>query len=139
MHALVIDDSRSMRSILGRILRSLDVEVHEAADGIDALSQIDAGMVPDLALVDWHMPAMDGVELVSRFRERPELGDMSIMMVTTEGEPEQIGVALAAGANEYLIKPFTADAVVQKLTLLGKWPPSDEDGSDRTEPKAGAQ
>ncbi|HZU80941.1 MAG TPA: response regulator [Acidimicrobiales bacterium] len=136
MHALVVDDSRSMRSILGRILKSIGVEVDEAADGADALAQVDAGMVPDVALVDWHMPAMNGVELVAELRQRPELEHMSIMMVTTEGEPEQIGVALEAGANEYLIKPFTADAVVQKLTLLGKWPL----GHDTTDqPKAGAQ
>jgi two-component system chemotaxis response regulator CheY len=134
MHALVVDDSRSMRSILGRILRSLGVEVDEASDGVDALARVDAGMVPDLALVDWHMPEMNGVELVARLRERPALGEMAIMMVTTEGEPEQIGVALDAGANEYLIKPFTADAVVQKLSLLGIWPPAR--GDEQT--KAGA-
>ena len=118
-HALVVDDSRSMRSILGRILREMGLDVEEAVDGAAALERLVAGERPDLALVDWHMPNMTGVELVSEVRRRPELAGLTILMVTSEGEPDQIGVALAAGADEYLIKPFTADAVADKLALLG--------------------
>ena len=83
------------------------------------MERLVAGERPDLALVDWHMPNMTGVELVSEVRSRPELAGLTILMVTSEGEPDQIGVALAAGADEYLIKPFTADAVADKLALLG--------------------
>jgi two-component system chemotaxis response regulator CheY len=119
MHALVVDDSRSMRSILGRILRDFGMDVEEAPDGQAALDRLVAGDRPDLALVDWHMPNMTGVELVSEVRSRPELAGMTILMVTSEGEPDQIGVALAAGADEYLIKPFTPDAVAGKLAMLG--------------------
>jgi two-component system chemotaxis response regulator CheY len=120
MHALVVDDSRSMRSILGRILREqFGMDVEEASDGRAALDRLVGGDRPDLALVDWHMPNMTGVELVSEVRRRPELADLTILMVTSESEPEQIGEALAAGANEYLIKPFTPDAVADKLAMLG--------------------
>jgi two-component system, chemotaxis family, chemotaxis protein CheY len=122
MHALVVDDSRSMRSILGRILREFGMDVEEAPDGQAALDRLVAGEPgdrPDLALVDWHMPNMTGVELVSEVRSRPELAGMTILMVTSEGEPDQIGIALAAGADEYLIKPFTPDAVAGKLAMLG--------------------
>ncbi|HXX91522.1 MAG TPA: response regulator [Acidimicrobiales bacterium] len=121
-HALVVDDSRSMRSILGRILRGFGMDVEEAPDGRAALDRLVEGERPDVALVDWHMPNMTGVELVSEVRSRPELAGMTIVMVTSESEPDQIGLALAAGADEYIIKPFTPDAVADKLAMLGIGP-----------------
>ena len=119
MRALVVDDSRAMRSVLRNILVPLGIDVVEAKDGLDALSLVENGPLPDVALVDWHMPIMDGLELVVAIRSHKEWRHMAIMMVTTESEHEQMVRALLAGANEYLIKPFTADAVAEKLLLLG--------------------
>ena len=124
MRALVIDDSRTMRIVLARQLRQLGFEVLEAGDGEQALQVMEeAGTdVPVLATVDWNMPVMDGLTFVQTLRRRPEWRQMSLMMVTTEAEQSQIVRALAAGAHEYLIKPFSAEAFVEKLDLLGLRP-----------------
>ena len=119
MRALVLDDSRAMRLILGRILREVGFEVTEAADGREGLDVLANGPTPDLALVDWNMPEMDGLSFVKEVRRQHRYADMTLMMVTTESEQSQIVRALAAGAHEYVIKPFTAQAIVDKLSLLG--------------------
>lgn len=122
MRALVIDDSRAMRRIVGGILVDLGFEVVHAGDGSEALGVLEAGPLPDLACVDWNMPVMDGLTFVTRVRDRREWRDVTLMMVTTESEQSQIVRALAAGAHEYLIKPFTPDALRDKLLLLGLLP-----------------
>jgi two-component system, chemotaxis family, chemotaxis protein CheY len=122
MRALVIDDSRAMRRIVEGILTGLGYEVRQAGDGRQALDVLDSGWVPDLATVDWNMPVMDGLQFVSAVRSNPSWRALTIMMVTSESEQTQIVKALAAGAHEYLIKPFTADAVRDKLALLGLLP-----------------
>lgn len=122
MLALVIDDSRAMRKILCRILDGLGFEVLEAGHGQEALDVIASGRVPDLCLVDWNMPVMDGLAFVTEVRSRPELRGVTLMMVTTESEHGQIVRALAAGAHEYAIKPFTPDGIIDKLVLLGLVP-----------------
>ena len=119
MKALVVDDSRAMRTILKRALVGSGFDVVEAKDGEDALEQLRHRGPMDLALVDWNMPVMTGYELICEVRAKPELNAMSIMMVTTETETEQVTRALEAGANEYLMKPFTEDALREKLLLLG--------------------
>ena len=119
MLALVIDDSRAMRMILKRMLLGLGFEVVEAADGQQALDLVAAGPVPDLATIDWNMPVMNGLEFVTAVRADRANRAMTLMMVTTESEHGQIVRALAAGAHEYVIKPFTEDAIAEKLTLLG--------------------
>ena len=119
MRAMVIDDSRAMRLILRRILSQLDFEVTEAGDGAQALESLSGGYVPDIALVDWNMPVMDGLTFITEVRKRPELRGITLMMVTTESEHDQVVRALAAGAHEYLMKPFTPDAIEDKLVLLG--------------------
>ena len=120
MKALVVDDSRSMRTIVSRILEGLGVDdIVEAENGQAAIDILQSGELPDIALVDWHMPVMDGYEFVCAVRQRADWRQMTIMMVTTENEHGQIVKALAAGAREYLIKPFTPDALVDKLSLLG--------------------
>src|SRR5690349_6778093 len=126
MRALVIDDSRAMRRIVEGILTGLGYEVRQAADGREALDVLAGGWVPDLATVDWNMPVMDGLQFVSAVRSNPSLRSMTIMMVTSESEQTQIVKALAAGAHEYLIKPFTADAIRDKLALLGLLPEPEE-------------
>jgi two-component system chemotaxis response regulator CheY len=119
MQALVVEDSRAMRTILSRILHSLGADVEQVEDAAKALEYFAAHDVPDLALVDWHLPGMNGLELVSTLRSDDRFSPMSIMMVTTECELDEISAALAAGANEYLIKPFTQEAVAEKLNLMG--------------------
>ena len=119
MLALVIDDSRAMRMILKRIMSDCGFEVIEAGDGREALDLVESGPVPDIALVDWNMPVMNGLEFISAVRKNREHRSMTLMMVTTESEHGQIVRALAAGAHEYVLKPFTAEAIVDKLDLLG--------------------
>jgi two-component system chemotaxis response regulator CheY len=119
MHALIIDDSRAMRSILRRIVTGLGWETTEAGDGQAALDQLEGGLLPDLCLIDWNMPVMDGYTFVTRVRADPRWRTVTLMMVTTESEHGQIVRALAAGAHEYVIKPFTPDAIIDKLGLLG--------------------
>jgi len=122
MHALVVDDSRAMRSILARLMAGLGFEVSQAGDGAEALSVLDGGLRPAVVLVDWNMPVMDGLTFIKTVRERDELRDMSLMMVTTESEQAQIVRALAAGAHEYVIKPFSEHVIAEKLALLGLVP-----------------
>jgi two-component system chemotaxis response regulator CheY len=120
--ALVIDDSRAMRMILRRVLTASGFEVIEAGDGQQALDLVAAGPVPDVALIDWNMPVMNGLEFVIAVRANKDYRQMTLMMVTTESEHSQIVRALAAGAHEYVLKPFTNEAITEKLSLLGLVP-----------------
>ena len=122
MRALVVDDSRAMRKIIAGALRKLGYETVEAADGAEALKVLGEGPLPDLATVDWNMPVMDGLTFVTQVRANREYRALTLMMVTTEAEHGQIVRALAAGAHEYLIKPFTVEALEEKLALLGLLP-----------------
>jgi two-component system chemotaxis response regulator CheY len=117
--ALVVDDSRAMRRIVSRILTGLGFVTVEAGNGQEALDLLAAGPVPELACIDWNMPVMDGLSFVTAVRKNPEWRGITLMMVTTESEHGQIVRALAAGAHEYLIKPFTPDALQEKLVMLG--------------------
>jgi two-component system chemotaxis response regulator CheY len=119
MLAMVIDDSSAMRLILGRIMRSLGFDVVDAPNGAEAIARLQSGVLPDIALVDWNMPVMDGLAFVNAVRREEKWRQITLMMVTTESEQSQIVRALAAGAHEYVIKPFTPDAIADKLALLG--------------------
>jgi two-component system chemotaxis response regulator CheY len=121
--ALVVDDSRAVRMILVKILRGLEFEVLEAANGREALEvmRVEKTSVK-LVLVDWNMPEVNGLELLKRLRQDPELSSLVVVMVTTETELHQMTAALEAGANEYVMKPFTKDILVEKLELLGVHP-----------------
>lgn len=118
--ALIVDDSRAMRLVIGRYLRELGYEVTEAGDGqaaLDALHSRTEG--PDIALIDWNMPLMTGLELVQAIRSEPRFSDVRVMMVTSETEGARVESALEAGADEYLMKPFTREILVEKLAVLG--------------------
>ena len=119
MRALVIDDSKAMRMIIGRALKSAGFDVSEAGNGRAALEVLEVTGKADICLVDWNMPEMNGYEFVCAVRAQPDYADMPLMMVTTEAESSQMIKALEAGANEYLIKPFDKEAVVEKVRLLG--------------------
>ena len=118
MRALVIDDSRTVRAIIGQILRDEGLEVIEAANGREGLERL--GQTPgiELVLVDWNMPEMNGLDFIRAVRADRGYDPVRIMMVTTETEQGQVLRALEAGANEYLMKPFTRDILVAKLSLL---------------------
>ena len=119
MKALVIDDSRAMRSILKKILKELDFESDEAGDGREGLVKLRAMVKPELILVDWNMPEMNGYDFVLAVRADPAYDDVKLVMVTTESEVKQVTRALDAGANEYVMKPFNSDILKDKLGLVG--------------------
>ena len=118
MKALVIDDSRAMRCIIGQILKSLGFEILEASNGQEGLQRLDGGDHPKLVMVDWNMPVMDGLAFVRAMRSRQEFNEIRIMMVTTETEMTRMSEALAQGADEYVMKPFTRDVILQKLEQM---------------------
>jgi two-component system chemotaxis response regulator CheY len=121
--ALVVDDSRAVRMILAKTLKELGFEVREAANGREALEVIEAEKTAvTLVLADWNMPEINGLELLKRLRQNPELSRLVVVMVTTETELDQMAVALEAGANEYVMKPFTREILVEKLQLVGIHP-----------------
>lgn len=117
--ALIVDDSRTMRMILKKYLRALGFEVYEAGNGLEALANIGDNGAPDVALVDWNMPGMNGIEFVRSVRSAGEHPDLRIMMVTSETDVERMLQALEAGADEYVMKPFTQEIIEDKLSLLG--------------------
>lgn len=119
MQSLVIDDSRAMRLILGRMLRDLGFDVSEAGDGSQALALLDEGLSPELILVDWNMPTMTGIEFLEAVRRPPYSCPAKIVMVTTETEMPQVIRALDSGADEYVMKPFSKEAILDKLMMLG--------------------
>ena len=118
--ALIIDDSRAIRRILGNTIRELGFEVWEAANGREALDRLDeVGEPVSLMLVDWNMPVMNGLEFVTKVRSDGRFNSSLLVMVTTETAVEQMVKALDAGANEYIMKPFTKEVIEDKLRLLG--------------------
>jgi two-component system, chemotaxis family, chemotaxis protein CheY len=118
MRALVIDDSRAVRIIIGNILREMGLEIVEAGDGREALKRLQENPDVELILVDWNMPEMNGLEFIRYVRGQSAYNSVRILMVTTETESAQVTRALTAGANEYLMKPFTRDVLIAKLHLL---------------------
>ena len=118
MRALVIDDSRTVRIIIGQILREIGMEVLEARDGMEALEQIRRNPDVELMLVDWNMPEMNGLDFIRAVRSDRAYDAVRILMVTSESQGEQVIQALKAGANEYLMKPFNREVLVAKLNLL---------------------
>lgn len=119
MRALVVDDSKPSRGIIARVLRDLRFECIEAANGAEALDALASGGRPDLVTVNWHMPVMDGIELIKRLRGSRAHRDLRLLMISTESDRGRIEQALAAGADDFVSKPFTAEAIVRKLVGLG--------------------
>ena len=119
MRAMVVDDSKAMRTILRRLLAECGYdEILEASNGLEALEQLGTGGLPELALVDWNMPEMSGIEFVSAVRENEAWAGVVLMMITTETAVERITEALSAGADEYVMKPFTKEVLLEKLAIL---------------------
>jgi two-component system chemotaxis response regulator CheY len=119
MQALVIDDSGAVRLLVSSILREQGFDVCDAAHGQEGLQKLQENAEIRLVLVDWNMPVMDGLEFIQIVRSQREWNDVQIVMVTTETECQQVERAMSAGANEYVMKPFTPEVLVAKLSLLG--------------------
>ena len=120
MKALVVDDAKVVRVTLGRIMKQIGYEVLEAADGAQGLEQMEANPDTTVVMLDWNMPVMNGYDFLVEMRSRPEHGsDPKVIMVTTETGMGQMLKALAAGADEYIMKPFDKDMVVSKMEILG--------------------
>ena len=118
MRALIVDDSRFVRGYLRGLLEEKGIECEEAADGQAGLDRLHGGNSFDLALVDWNMPIMNGLDMLKTLRSEG-FGSVKVMMVTTEAENDFILRALDAGADEYLMKPFDDEALTEKLAMLG--------------------
>lgn len=120
MRALIIDDSRAMRSVLSRIMTEVGfAETVHAGHGQEGLERLGDSGAFDVVLVDWNMPVMNGLEFIRSMRADSRFKDLLCLMVTTESEMSQVARALLAGANEYVMKPFTKEVIVEKLELLG--------------------
>lgn len=119
MRALLVDDSRPIRRIESIILNELGFEITDVGNGKEALAVLESEPLPRVALVDWNMPEMDGLEFVKRVRDDERFASMVIVMVTTETEIERVALALASGADEYLMKPFQKEHLTDKLRILG--------------------
>jgi two-component system, chemotaxis family, chemotaxis protein CheY len=118
MRALIVDDSRFVRGFLRGLLEDRGIQCDEAADGRAGLDRLQAGIPFDLALVDWNMPVMNGLEMLKQMRAEG-FTETKVLMVTTEAENDFILRALDAGADEYLMKPFDDEALSEKLAMLG--------------------
>lgn len=113
MLVLLVDDSRTIRNIQKNVLAQLGhTDVCEAADGVEALRRI-AETRPDIALIDWNMPNMDGITLVRKIRETDK--QLPLIMCTTEAEKSRVVDALKAGVNNYIVKPFTPETLAEKF------------------------
>lgn len=119
-HALVVDDSRAVRRLLAQALEGMGFAVVQAENGRLALEALRTSAAPvSLILTDWNMPEMNGLEFLKAVRRQACFESVPVIMVTTETELEHMAEALEAGANEYVMKPFTVEMLADKLRLAG--------------------
>jgi two-component system chemotaxis response regulator CheY len=119
VRALIVDDSRAMRIVLRRALSACGFDDFvDAGDGAEGLTALQSGPLPVAAFVDWNMPIMSGIEFVTAVRSDPTYAAMVIMMVTSETATDNMELAFAAGADEYVMKPFTPEVIAEKLALV---------------------
>jgi two-component system chemotaxis response regulator CheY len=117
-NCLVVDDSRVIRTVARKILEELHYAVDEAEDGMGGLRAVREKM-PDLIFLDWNLPSMKGLDFVKSVRGQTDGGHPVILFATTESDAGDIAAAMAAGANDYVMKPFDAVAVRAKLADIG--------------------
>jgi two-component system chemotaxis response regulator CheY len=116
MRILVVDDSTTMRRIISNSLRAVGYEdIVEAGDGQQALQTLDG---VNLLLTDWNMPNMDGLTLVKEVRSSAATAQLPIIMITSEGARDEVMEALAAGVNDYIVKPFTKETLGEKVKAI---------------------
>jgi len=115
---LIVDDSRVVRKVARRILEDLHFAIEEAADGKLALDACLRKM-PDVVLLDWNMPVMNGIDFLRQLRSAPGGGTPVVVFCTTENDLQHIQEAIGAGANEYIMKPFDSDILAAKFAQVG--------------------
>jgi two-component system chemotaxis response regulator CheY len=115
---LIVEDSRVIRRVSRHIAESMGMVVSEAEDGVQGLAACDEAM-PDLILLDWNMPIMDGLEFLRVLRARPDGAEPKVVFCTTEYDAGHIREAIAAGADEYVMKPFDHETLYLKLQMIG--------------------
>ena len=115
---LIVDDSRIIRKVARRIVESLGFEVDEAADGAEALAFC-ASVMPEVILLDWSMPVMDGMTFLRRLRTLPGGSGPKVLFCTIETRAERIAEALSAGADDYVMKPFDGEILTSKFAEVG--------------------
>lgn len=117
-NCLVVDDSKVIRKVARHILESLDLTVSEAVDGQDALTQCEASP-PDVVLLDWNMPVMNGMDFLDALRDEPLAKRPVVVFCTTENDMAHIRAAIEAGADEYIMKPFDREIIEAKFAQVG--------------------
>ncbi len=115
---LVVDDSSVIRKVARRIMEEANFSIVEAENGQEALERCRDNM-PDVVLLDWNMPVMDGLEFLHALRKEPNGGDPKVIFCTTENDMDHITQAISAGANEYIMKPFDKEIIHSKLLEVG--------------------
>jgi two-component system chemotaxis response regulator CheY len=121
---LVVDDFPTMRRIVKNLLKQLGFEnIDEADDGINALAKLKNGGF-GLVVSDWNMPNMEGIDLLRAVRQEPSVKDIPFLMVTAEAEKEKVIEAIKAGVDNYIVKPFTAEVLKEKLEKIAERKPS---------------
>jgi len=113
--AVVVDDSAAMRRIQTRAMEGLGWTVRAASNGEEALALLRSMERVDLLLTDWHMPGLDGLELVKVLRADAQFASLPILMVTSDAVLESVQKALEAGVNDFLMKPFTNEALAERV------------------------
>jgi two-component system chemotaxis response regulator CheY len=122
MKMLIVDDSQAMRKFLQHLAQELSFQTEEAADGrigLDKIIHNDPREPYAVVLVDWDMPNMNGLELVHTVRRNKSFDSIKMMMVTAQNSMEGVAAALAAGADDFLMKPVTKESLEEKLQILG--------------------
>ncbi len=115
---LIVDDSRAVRSILTKIFKAQQYEVHQAVNGAEAIAMLREMKDVEVICVDCNMPEMSGIEMTRRLRGMPRFYRVPIMMITTETHHLIMDAAMQAGINEYVMKPFNAEIILDKLRIL---------------------
>ena len=115
---LIVDDSKVIRKVARHILETLEFDVEEAGDGREALDRCEAKM-PDVVLLDWNMPVMSGMEFLRALRQEERDDQPKVVFCTTENDIAHIRAAIAAGADEYVMKPFDRETLQSKLQIVG--------------------
>ncbi len=118
MKILVVDDFSTMRKIVRNVLKQLGYSnIEEAEDGAQAYSMLKEGSF-QFVVSDWNMPNLDGLEMLKKIRSDPDLKDLPVLMVTAEAEKDKVIAAIKAGVNNYIVKPFTAETLKQKMEQI---------------------
>lgn len=117
-NCLVVDDSSTVRRVIMQIIQPIGFELSEAENGEEAMNLIQMQM-PDVILLDWNMPVMDGITFLRQFRSLPNSQKCKVIFCTTMNDLPQIEEALDAGADEYIMKPFNEEIILNKFAQVG--------------------